>query len=154
MDKKEWYFAYGSNLCVEQMVQRTGPMDEEERPCIAHLPGYRLVFNMRGDDGEVYANIMQPGEGVIGVLYHCGEAALARLDVYEEGYDRRPILVRLESGATREATAYVARPERTTDEGAPSARYLEIILRGARRQGLPAGYIRSVEQAGIRTPDS
>jgi gamma-glutamylcyclotransferase (GGCT)/AIG2-like uncharacterized protein YtfP len=145
MHKKQWYFAYGSNLCVEQMIQRTGPMDEEERPCIARLPGYRLVFNMRGDDGQVYANITQTGDGVIGVLYHCGEAALARLDVYEEGYDRRRVTVTLASGATRDAMAYVARPECTTDEGAPSARYLEIILRGAKRQGLPAAYIASIE---------
>ena len=47
---------------------------------------------MRGDDGQVYANIAQPGEGVIGVLYRCREA-LARLDVFEEGYDRRQVQV-------------------------------------------------------------
>jgi gamma-glutamylcyclotransferase len=149
---KEWYFAYGSNLCVEQMSRRTGPMDEEEgSPCIARLPGYRLVFNMRGDDGQVYANITQPGDEVIGVLYHCGKAVLARLDVYEEGYDRCPVLVTLENGATREAMAYVARPECTTNEGFPSPDYLGIILRGARRQGLPDAYIRSIKgRAQIR----
>jgi gamma-glutamylcyclotransferase len=149
MDKdedKEWYFAYGSNLCVEQMVRRTGPMGErEERPQVARLPGYRLVFNMRGSDGQVYANVTQPGDEVIGVLYRCGEAALARLDVYEEGYDRRQVLVTLENGATREAMAYIARPECTTDEAAPSPEYLEIILRGAKRQGLPQEYIASIE---------
>jgi gamma-glutamylcyclotransferase (GGCT)/AIG2-like uncharacterized protein YtfP len=156
MDKdeaKEWYFAYGSNLCVEQMIRRTGPIGAaEEGPCMARLPGYRLVFNMRGDDGRVYANISQPGDGVIGVLYHCGEAALARLDVYEEGYDRRQVLVTLDNGATCEAMAYIAKPECTTDEGAPSAEYLGIILRGAKRQGLPDAYIRSIEErARIRS---
>jgi len=143
---KEWYFAYGSNLCVEQMIRRTGPIGEEEFQHIALLPGYRLVFNMRGDDGQVYANIMQPGDGVIGVLYRCGKAALARLDVYEEGYDRRQVLVLLESGAMRVAMAYIARKECTTNEDAPSAEYLEIILRGARRQGLPEAYIHSIEE--------
>jgi gamma-glutamylcyclotransferase (GGCT)/AIG2-like uncharacterized protein YtfP len=152
---KQWYFAYGSNLCVEQMIRRTGPIGEaEEGPCIAQLPGYRLVFNMRGDDGRVYANISQPGDGVIGVLYYCGEAALARLDVYEEGYDRRQVLVTLESGATREAMAYIARPERTTSKGVPSAEYLGIILRGAKQQGLPDAYIRSIEKEAIRPPGS
>lgn len=145
-DGKEWYFAYGSNLCVERMVRRTGPVDAgEEGSRIARLPGYRLVFNMLGDDGRVYANIMQPGEGVIGVLYRCGEAALAALDVYEEGYDRRQVVVTLESGETREAMAYVARPECTISNGRPSAEYLGIILRGARRQGLPEAYIASIE---------
>ncbi len=150
---RQWYFAYGSNLCVEQMIRRTGPIGEES-PCIARLPGYRLVFDMRGDDGQVYANITQPGDGVIGVLYHCREAALARLDVYEEGYDRRQVQVTLESGATREAMAYVANAECTTDEGAPSAEYLKIILRGAKRQGLPEAYIRSIEEAAAALPNS
>jgi len=144
-EEKVWYFAYGSNLCVEQMIRRTGPIGEEERPCIARLPSYRLVFNMRGDDGQLYANISQPGGGVIGVLYRCGPAALSRLDVYEEGYDRRRVLVTLESGTAREAMAYIARPESTTNEGVPSAEYLEIILRGAKRQGLPQDYIASIE---------
>jgi cation transport regulator ChaC len=149
MDKDDgnaWYFAYGSNLCVEQMSRRTGPMGEGEgRARVARLSGYRLVFNMLGDDGNVYANITQPGDGVIGVLYRCSAAALASLDVYEKGYDRRPVEVTLEGGATREAMAYVAKPEYTTNAGAPSAEYMGIILRGARRQGLPAAYIASME---------
>ena len=145
-DKKQWYFAYGSNLCAEQMVRRTGPVGEgEDGPRVARLPGYRLVFNMDGKDGSVYANIVQPGDGVIGVLYHCSEAALARLDVYEEGYDRRQVQVTLDDGATREAMAYVARPERTADGRSPSDDYLEIILRGARRHGLPDAYVRGIE---------
>ncbi len=149
MDKDDgnaWYFAYGSNLCVEQMVRRTGPIGEgENRAPTARLPGYRLVFNMLGDDGHVYANIKQPGDGVIGVVYRCSAAALFRLDKYEEGYDRRRVRVTLESGATREAMAYMARPECTTDEAAPSPEYLEIVLRGAKRQGLPQEYIASIE---------
>ena len=141
-----WYFAYGSNLCVEQMLRRTGPIGEgKDSPCVARLPGYRLVFNMQGDDGLVYANIIQPGDGVIGVLYRCSAAALASLDAYEEGYGRRPVLVTLEGGATREAMAYVARPECTANGGVPSPEYLGIIIRGARRHGLPEAYIRSIE---------
>ena len=148
--EKQWYFAYGSNLCVEQMARRTGPIgDGKESPCIARLPGYQLVFNMQGDDGLVYANIIQPGEGVTGVLYSCGFAALASLDAYEEGYDRRRVLVTLEDGATREATAYVARPECTVQEGRPSPEYLGIIVGGAKRHGLSDAYIRSIEDIGI-----
>jgi cation transport regulator ChaC len=143
---KGWYFAYGSNLCVGQMLRRTGPIGEgEDSPCVARLPGYRLFFNMQGDDGSVYANILQPGDGVIGVLYRCSVTALACLDAYEEGYDRRWVLVTLESGATREAMAYVARPECTSSGGRPSPEYLGRILRGARGHGLPEAYIRSIE---------
>ena len=49
------------------------------------------------------------------------EAVLARLDVYEEGYDLCQVLVTLESGTTQEAKADVARPECTTDEGVPTS---------------------------------
>ena len=88
---------------------------------------------------------------MIGVLYRCGAAALAALDVYEEGYARRQVVVTLESGETREAMAYVARPEHTTNRSDPSAEYLEVILRGARQQGLPEAYINSVEaEARVR----
>ncbi len=145
-DGKQWYFAYGSNLCIEQMSLRTGPMDEQTGR-IARLPGHRLLFNMRGDDGQVYANLAPGSGGVIGVVYFCGEAALAKLDVYEEGYDRRRVVVTLENGETMEAMAYVARPEHTTADGAPSAEYLEIILRGARRHGLPEAYIASISNS-------
>jgi gamma-glutamylcyclotransferase len=145
---KVWYFAYGSNLCVEQVVRRTGPVGEgEDSPRVARLPGYRLVFNMRGDDGLVYANIIQPGDEVIGVLYRCSEAALASLDEYEEGYARRQVRVTLKGGATREALAYVARPECTSNGGGPSPAYLGIIIQGARRHGFPEAYIRSIEAA-------
>jgi len=148
-DGKEWYFAYGSNLCVEQMARRTGPIGVGENgPRIARLAGYRLAFNMRGDDGSLYANIARPGDGVIGVLYRCDEAALARLDAYEQGYDRLAVRVTLEGGEPRAAMAYVARPEHTADEGAPTAAYLGIILRGARRHGLPDAYVRSIEARG------
>ena len=30
-EEKVWYFAYGSNLCVEQMSRRTGPIGEDEK---------------------------------------------------------------------------------------------------------------------------
>jgi gamma-glutamylcyclotransferase len=148
--EKDWYFAYGSNLCAEQMLRRTGPIGEgEDSPRVARLLGYRLVFNMKGDNGLMYANIVQPGDEVIGVLYHCSLAALASLDAYEEGYQRRQVLVTLEGGTTREALAYVARPERTATGGGPSPEYLGIIIRGAKRHGLPEAYIRWIEaQAG------
>ena len=62
-----WYFAYGSNLWIEQVVARTGPVRlGAERPRIVRLENHRLVFNMQsrrpGDPDVVYANI-EPGSG-------------------------------------------------------------------------------------------
>src|SRR5258708_3117388 len=89
-----WYFAYGSNLLRDQMVARTGPIRTgDDRPRIARLPNYRLAYNLLGSDGQVYANIVEPGNGVLGVVYRCEWEALEKLDGYEHGYERREVVV-------------------------------------------------------------
>jgi gamma-glutamylcyclotransferase len=144
-----WYFTYGSNLLSDQMVARTGPIRTgDERPRIARLPNYRLVFNVLGDDGCIYANIAQPGNGVLGVVYRCGEDALEKLDEYEHEYERQEVVVIDGNGIDLVALVYIAKPEHVTVGGAPSAAYLRKIVTGAREHGLPEEYIRAIE-AGI-----
>ena len=58
----------------------------------------------------MFANIVQPGEGVFGVIYRCGLEALAILDEYESGYERRRITVVDARDEELEAVAYVAMP--------------------------------------------
>jgi gamma-glutamylcyclotransferase len=142
----EWYFAYGSNLWIDQMAARTGPIGlGDDRPRVARLPDHRLVFNMLGEDGQVFANVVRPGEGVFGVLYRCGPECLDKLDAYEQGYERRRVLVTDECGLTLEAVVYVARADRVARGGKPSAEYLDRVVRGARQHGLPEAYVRTIE---------
>src|SRR4051812_31122785 len=107
-----WYFAYGSNLSTAQMTARTG-WPGTERPLRARLPGYRVAFDA-GGDGQAFANVVRPGDGVLGVLYRLDPRALALLDGYEEGYERVRVEVVGEEGKRFDAVAYVARPGRTT----------------------------------------
>jgi len=147
------YFAYGSNMWIEQMVARIGPIGKGmDRPRIARLAGYRLAFNMRGDNGQVYANIMSPGQGVLGVVYFCNEEALLKMDVYENGYQRRQVQVVLENGEEMNAVTYVADPVIGEDLSHPSAEYLQKILRGARQHGLPEVYIKEIEALANNGP--
>jgi cation transport regulator ChaC len=142
----EWYFAYGSNLWIDQMAARTGPIGQgDDRPRVARLPDHRLVFNMQGGDGQVFANVERPGEGVYGVIYRCSPAALDKLDAYEEGYERRQVLVTDESGVTLGAVAYVAKADRVASGEKPSTEYLERVVRGARQHCLPEAYVREIE---------
>jgi len=142
----EWYFAYGSNLWVDQMVRRTGPIRQgADRPRLVQLPGYRLAFNMQGDCGHVFANIVQPGEGVLGVVYRCGPESLDILDEYESGYERRRVTVVDDRGEKLEALAYVAIPGNVVGDRTPEAEYLQRVVRGARQHGLPETYIRMIE---------
>jgi gamma-glutamylcyclotransferase len=142
----EWYFAYGSNLWIDQMAARTGPIGQgDDRPRVAWLPDHRLVFNMQGDDGQVFANVERPGEGVFGVIYRCGPATLDQLDAYERGYERRRVLVTDEGRVTLEAVAYVAKADRVVNGEKPSAEYVARVIRGARQHCLPEAYVREIE---------
>lgn len=143
---KEWYFAYGSNMWIDQMVERTGPlMQGEDGPRKAFLPNYRLAFNVPGDNGQVFANVVCPGDGVIGVLYRCSPEALRRLDEFEFGYERRRVQVTLENGEAREAFIYIADGANILEGRTPSAEYVRRILAGARQHRLPESLVRELE---------
>ncbi|MDB5313424.1 MAG: hypothetical protein JWO38_7626 [Gemmataceae bacterium] len=143
-----WYFAYGSNLCTTQMAARTGVSRAgADRSRRAQLPGYRLAFNMGDGSGWTYANIVHPGDGVLGVLYRCSRQDLEALDGFEEGYERTRVDVLDETGAKVDAVVYIARPEQITAGQRPRAEYLQRVIRGAREHGLPEQYIHSIEAA-------
>lgn len=142
-----WYFAYGSNLWIEQMVARTGPLPSDPHPRIARLFGYRLAFNMRAGDGQMYANIVSPGECVLGVIYPAAAGVFEKLDAFEVGYDRERITVVDLAGNSIEAFVYRAKPAHVFDGSTPSAEYLRRILRGGRQHSLPEAYLHEIEVA-------
>jgi cation transport regulator ChaC len=149
MSDDSWYFAYGSNLWIDQKVERTGAIRTgDERPRIARLKDYRLAFNKRGARGQVCANIRHSaGDEVIGVVYRWGLKARQTMGrCYEIGYDEENVEVTTDQGEKLEAVTFVARPENVCDESTPSAGYLEKIITGARQHGLPEEYIRRIEQ--------
>lgn len=143
-----WYFAYGSNLSVEQMQQRIGKTAASKR---AELIGYRLAFNKRGGDGTGKANIVEePKATVWGVAYRCGPDELRQMDRYEgvrDGhYFRKELRVRCDDGEMLVVIAYVAGAKYVEDSLGPSADYLDTIVRGARKHQLPADYLRQLEE--------
>ena len=147
-----WYFAYGSNLDVRQKEHRTGTIRHAE-PC--RLPEYRFAFNKRGLDGYCRANIVADSASTVwGVAYLCDPTALHEMDKSEGvaggHYERAPIIVFTNSAERLEAITYVAGSKYICAEGAPSAEYLQRILGGARRSGLPEEYIGSIESLARR----
>ena len=140
-----WYFAYGSNLWKDQMIARTGAIGRAEHvPRIAHLENYRLVFQRLTTAGAAFANIVIPGDGVLGVIYRCSPADLEKLDRYEGGYQRQPITVTDQYGEALSAIAYIIRSAQAANFIKPSAEYLKKIVTGARQHGLPEPYIQAV----------
>ena len=153
-DAEQWYFAYGSNLWIDQMIARTGPVDRGLPPSrIARLANYRLVFQSLSSDGQSFANIIRAEEEVLGAAYCCAPGALAKLDCYERGYERRPVIVTDDCGQRLPAVAYVMLAEHGAKFGRPSSQYLWKIITGARQHGLPEAYIATmVARADFANP--
>jgi len=154
---ESWYFAYGSNLWKDQMVERTGAIGRVgQRPRIARLANHRLIFQHLQNTETAFANILCPGDGVLGVVYRCSPADLESLDRYECGYERQPLVVTDQRGEVLTAVAYVVRPAQVVKTGKPSDEYLERIVTGARQHSLPEQYIGdivNIAQSGILRSD-
>ena len=96
MSGDTWYFAFGSNLWINQKVERTGAIRQgDERPRIATLKGFRLAFNKRGLRGNVYANIVEaPEDEVLGVVYRWSKKSREKMrDEFEIGYAEQVVEV-------------------------------------------------------------
>jgi len=139
-----WYFAYGSNLDVDQMGART------EAICTAlrcRLPQYLLVFNKLPDAGiGAFASIIaDKASSVWGVAYLCDEEAIARLDrregVATGHYRHENVDVVTDAGDVLHAMTYVAGDDHTREGLRPRSEYLRTIIAGARQHALPREYV-------------
>ncbi|APE18453.1 poly-gamma-glutamate hydrolase family protein [Mycolicibacterium pallens] len=127
------YFAYGSNLCVQQMARRC-PEAADPRP--ATLADHDWLINERGvATVEPFA-----GSTVHGVLWSLSDHDLATLDSAEGvpvRYRRDRLTVHTADGP---APAWVYIDHRT-EPGPPRPGYLERIIDGALHHGLPQRWV-------------
>ncbi|GFG55797.1 replication protein [Mycolicibacterium agri] len=127
------YFAYGSNLCVQQMALRC-PNARNPRP--ATLTDHDWLINERG------VATVEPFQGstVHGVLWEVDDHDLATLDSAEGvpvRYRRDRLIVQTDAGPA-EAWVYI---DHRVDPGPPRPGYLERIIDGAHHHGLPHRWI-------------
>ncbi|MFN0141985.1 MAG: poly-gamma-glutamate hydrolase family protein [Mycobacterium sp.] len=127
------YFAYGSNLCAEQMAERC-PGAADARPAV--LADHDWLINERG------VATLEPfiGSTVHGVLWTLTDHDLMNLDRAEgvpERYRRDRLTVRTVHGP---ATPWVYIDHRVR-AGAPRPGYLDRIISGALHHGLPLQWI-------------
>jgi gamma-glutamylcyclotransferase (GGCT)/AIG2-like uncharacterized protein YtfP len=146
------YFAYGSNLDPDQMRARC---PDSRVVGLAELPDHRLTFPLYserwggGTAGLAHAH----GSSVWGALYELSDADLAALDAFEgwKGpgdhhnlYDRElatVVLTRADDGSIPRRVRAYTYFARSLNPTAPSRRYLDTVLRGARYHRLPPEYI-------------
>ncbi|QNJ92466.1 poly-gamma-glutamate hydrolase family protein [Mycolicibacterium fluoranthenivorans] len=127
------YFAYGSNLCVDQMARRC-PDATDPRP--ATLPDHDWLINERG------VATIEPLDGALvhGVLWRVSPRDLSTLDSAEGvpvRYRRDRRVVFTEDGP-RDAWVYI---DPRVEPGPPRPGYLERIITGAVHHGLPQAWI-------------
>ena len=91
--KETYYFAYGSNMNLDQMAYRC-PAASVVEP--VHLEGYRLTFCGRGKGSGVATILPEEGSRVEGVLWKITPECEKSLDFYEgypHLYGKEPVLV-------------------------------------------------------------
>lgn len=141
-----WYFAYGSNLEPRTFLGRRGMRPLASRR--VRLAGYRLVFDLPVGPGERgVANLRADAEAEVhGVVWQLRSAQADFLDrtegVPQGAYRRRTVRPVDDAGAALEAFTYES--PRSTDGRKPSARYLGLLLAGARHHDLPAAWIETL----------
>lgn len=127
------YFAYGSNLCAEQMARRC-PGAADPRPAV--LADHDWLINQRG------VATVEPfiGSTVHGVVWSLTADDLDALDDAEgvpDRYRRRRLRVHTAAGA---APAWVYIDHRVTP-GAPRPGYLDRVIGGAVHHSLPQRWV-------------
>lgn len=129
------YFAYGSNLDLDQMRWRCPGSALVGR---GKLDGLRLAFagHSKSWGGAVATVVPERGAACDGLVFACTPSDVQRLDACEGFpyvYDRRRLTVRLDDGSTARAWVYFLPLSRK--RGAPSDDYLSQIWSAYKRQG-------------------
>lgn len=131
--EEKLYFAYGSNINLDQMALRC-PAAQVVGPVT--LEGWELLFRRGG-----FATIApKEGEKVTGLLWSITPACERSLDRYEgypRFYDKRMVTVQDSEGRALSVMAYIM-DERFREPMLPSDSYYQGILEGYRQNGLPA----------------
>jgi hypothetical protein len=134
------YFAYGSNLDVEQMLERCPSSRALMRACLRE---HRLEFThlSRRWGGGAADILPQAGTDVWGGLYQLERPELERLDGFEGGYERLEIRVDGNGSSPLRAISYTARKKGTFP---PTEEYLAKMLHWGEHWRLPQDYLDSL----------
>jgi hypothetical protein len=139
------YFAYGSNMNELQIRTRcTNPVVVG----IARLADHRIAFfgHSRTWDGGMETVIAAPGEDIWGVLYQLSFLDWDRLDAWQDArldgtgaYFHYPVHVTDTAGSDLVVLLY--KKDLQGEAKMPSREYLNHIVQGALKHGLPSAYV-------------
>ena len=153
------YFAYGSNMSSERLRARVPSARARGR---GRLPCHALRWHKLGRDGSGKCDVVptdapdasdapNASDDVWGVLYDVAWTEKPALDAAEGlgvGYFEKEVRIVTDDGECL-ARTYRANPDRVDATLRPRDWYKDHVVRGAREHGLPADYIRALEN--VRT---
>ena len=135
------YFAYGSNINLEQMAHRC-PAAQVVGPVV--LADYKLLFRGNTRRNGVATIAPHKGRKVYGLLWKITPECEQSLDIYEgfpQLYGKQDVTVRDEDGRAFTVMAYVM-TELCQEPAMPSSFYYNGILEGYRQNGLPTAALK------------
>jgi hypothetical protein len=145
----QYYFAYGADMDPEDLGLRCEIRRHQRvrfaKSTPAVLKGFRLVCNIPSHyrRGGIFNLQPDPAGAVHGVVYelHPGDAISAKM--IKEGESTSYLLavnsVQTAKGKTHQAL--ILHAEATSKSLTPSPGYLDVVVRAARRHGLPIEWI-------------
>jgi AIG2 family protein len=142
------YFAYGSNMCTNWLRSRVPSASFNS---IGILNGYILKFHKRSKDGSGKCNAYftnKDSDRVIGAVFELDEKekpALDRAEGLDNGYHEVELPIVTASGSVS-AKMYVADDDAIVDSLSPYTWYKDLVINGARANGLPEAYIRFIDE--------
>jgi len=154
LSNKVWYFAYDSNLDVDQMNGRVGEWHLSKR---ALARNYRLVFNVLSTRWQGYIANLQPSEKfedtVHGVVYLLTEEQFLKLQRHE-GVQAVEVRVELEDGnEISHAKTFIRNP--SGPERGPAEPYRRAMEAGLLEHGYKKPMVdRILAGAGKQRTDS
>jgi gamma-glutamylcyclotransferase len=138
-----WYFAFGANMNSKIFRVRRGMHPTSVEP--AQLHGYKLVFDHPGLPvvEPAFANVEEDANSTIhGVLYHMTRNEMALLNKMEGGGAYKNLELEVIGAKSGPQTAHVFwSPNTGITHLNPSRRYMQVLIEGAREQGLPDTWI-------------
>lgn len=132
MNDERLYFAYGSNINLNQMAFRCPAATPI---CPVTLEDYELTF--RG--GGVATVVPAEGKQVPGLLWELTpecECALDHYEGYPRLYDKEQVTVTDKNGMEFDVMVYVMTPQFSREVTVPSEYYYKGIMDGYRQNGM------------------
>lgn len=149
------YFAYGSNMSIARLRQRT---PSARKVGLFRLASHDLRFHKRGADGSGKCDAFETGDlrdSILGSLFLIDASDRVYLDRAEglgNGYDDKWVTVSDDAGAAVKALSYCAT---SIDESLnPYSWYLNHVIIGARETGVSDQYLARIEGIeSVEDPD-